>query len=281
MTMLKNPGRRLTCSMLLMGLLGPAFSADVKETLPLGQLSGTYGNGIDTFTFQADGRFTWVSVSPSTGSDPQVGVKAAGRASSDAKSIFLVLDKDSFTTLDGGPVPFETKGMDFLLKLHPVEASNQLFLLREDEINSIVNLVNRSSRRQPVDASPYLRRLAPGGMADRTLKVAPAGLVPAAFAGRILKAPLQGKLLTIGKVVEKQVNTGERAGPAGRRTQYAAPVTIDLGSSQGVFRDMRLYVGSARYEVEVSSVQADTCKAVIVWFETAPQVGDRVSSAID
>lgn len=100
------------------------------------------------------------------------------------------------------------------------------------------------------------------------------------FASRILPAPLQGKVFSVGEISSELVNTADPMRSSVWRTQYRSRLVVDLGSAQAVFEGMWLYVGESRRRCTVQRVMADRCEIQFEWFEGLPEpkVGDPVFS---
>lgn len=275
-----TPNRRLTCLALLLGAQGAAFfstHAMAHDFRDLGELSGEYRDGRQSVRLRPDGRFTWEATYLPAGTDAGVNVTASGTARLNADGLSVAVDERSLAAAHGGPVPTAAKAL-LPIQLYPVKVANLAVLLDENAINDVANRVNAFGESQ-VDVAPYLHRMPPGAKEEGPLYVKPTLLIPKAFAHRLLAAPLNGKVVKIEDIAEKQINVAGWMQPPVWRTQYSARLVIDLGSSSGVFQGMRLYVGSMRQAALVQRVLADQCEAQMVWLDAAPSVGSSATSA--
>src|SRR5438445_4244059 len=106
--------RRLTCLMLLLCLLEPAFfsaHAMASEMSTLKQLSGEDRDDRQKVMLCADGRFTWEAIYVPSGTDTGMGVTASGKARLDAGSISMAIDERSLVTALGGLAPSGAKAL--------------------------------------------------------------------------------------------------------------------------------------------------------------------------
>ena len=271
----KSHARR---TVLLLGAGLPFFRlsrATEDSPVTLDQLAGEYTAGSSLkarLIVRADGRFDWKTDYVMTGSDMVGRVSASGR---------LVPDGGAFAAhLDSTAVAYPP-GL-FPPRLHAVRTSKFIVLLGDETVNGIINAINGRGWRTG-DVSGMLHRLLPGATDGDAKNIDRALLIPKTFSNRILAAPLRGKVLGVEEVSAGKINVAQPMMPPVLRMSHASRLTVDLGSRQGVFEDMTLYVAgeSRRRMGTVKRVMADRCEIDFEWYEEdpPPQVGDSVFSS--
>jgi hypothetical protein len=223
----------------------------------------------------------WSTSHFSMGGDVGIPVTATGSIQRDGKWFLLKLDPDSFMTNGKKGVSSDSSPATSQ-RLYPVAAGGQTFLLDHQSFVGIVNHANQFYPPDPIDAKCYLHRTK-GSDAPMDPLILPAeALLPPEYRKLLLQAPLHGEVLKVGSLSSAEINTGGWMRPPAIKTQYSAKLTINLGSADGVFVGMRLYVAPRWFHAGVESVSRNQSVATIHWIGdalSAEMSGMSVSSA--
>ena len=268
----KSSTRRVICKLLLLGVSLPFFrlsqAMDDDLIVTLDELAGEYKTSVSTegrLIVHADGRFDWRDEYFRPRTDVGMGATASGR---------LVPDAGAFAVHYDSAVPKEA----FPPRLYAVRTSKFIVLLSTP--NGIINMIN-AGWRGTEDVSRYFHRLLPGATDGDTKNIDRMLLVPKQFANRIQPVPLQGKVLNVGEISVANTNISPPMKAPVWRVMHLSRLMVDLGSEQGVFEGMELYVGETwrRTAGTVKRVMADRCEMHFEWADGwPPKVGDPVSS---
>ncbi|MCL2635500.1 MAG: hypothetical protein FWD50_02570 [Betaproteobacteria bacterium] len=239
-----------------------------------GEYNGGRGPGLTArLIVRADGRFDWKRAYFYPGSDAGIPFAASGRLVPDGAGAFAVhLDPD--THYPPGSLP---------PRLHAVRTSKFIVLLADGSVNAIINMINGGGQLpRTTNLSGFLHRLLPGATERDAKSINRMLLVPKRFANRILPAPLQGKVLSVEEISVTKTNISEPMMEPVWQMVHLSRLMVDLGSQQGVFEGMELYVGESQRRMEgtVKRVMADRCEMHFEWADGygPPKVGDPVSS---
>lgn len=151
------------------------------------------------------------------------------------------------------------------VRVHPVAYQGRRFLFAERDLDSLVNDLNAYGI---VNADLFLH----GGPArdpardGHFIRIGPDIRLPAPYAARILQAPVRGRIVRVGPVQTRQARTCRWMGPCQQIDEHTARLTIDLGTSDGVFPGMVLYPASgAARRLIVEQVLPHSAEASATW----------------
>ncbi len=298
-------------AVILMGLpilAGCAGSNTAATDQGLSDWAGVYHRHLDVLRIDANGHFKWEVWDAPGDSGTLSRVYGAGKASYVDGEIVLRFDTVTDTAEDG-----KAACSDQSYRYAAIAVDNHRLLLDDTALLLYVNQVNdyapcatnvweflhrvdgiknegKTSTGQPFPLSDLRDRLIPKNReTDPAIEqtVPLCDHLPSKYASRILKHPLEGEVMQVSPITRETFNLSHPPMPPRHKTRSSVQVTINLGSRQGTFVGMLLYIGDRRIGAEIERSEADFSIASIKWWEDesswgghkGPIVGTKVSSS--
>jgi hypothetical protein len=259
------------------GLTQPAAS------MPLHELAGTYeGCRGERIVLDPSGTIQWQSIHFPGGTDMAKDVRGSGTIEADGDWLRLTLDPGSLKTTYDEPVAAGDYQLALARRFYPVRIHGRTFMLDENDLVGLVNAGNRFFPPVAENTACFTQQPIAAGSAGSSPNVMPVEtLLPTEYRQLLQARPLAGKVMQVGPVSKREVNVAGWMRPADMREESSASITVDLGTSSGVFRGMRLFLGSpVENEIIVEAVEADRSYGTARWVSAGrPSAGMPISSA--
>ena len=269
--------RRLAVGCVL--VLAPATHYALALAPGTGEWAGAYEGPWYTLTIGRDGRFEWQGRHAFGGGDATTVVRGRGTATRQGSTLRLAFDPASFVDangqrrLDGFERPSSWS-------FDVATVAGTRYLLDERDAASIVNGFNGygTTSRNAGELVRQTSGVATGGDPGKAVDVV--AMLPARWRERLLRLPVQGKVISVGPIGQTQLLAGACMQPATPAVQQFARVTFDVGRAQRIFLGMDLHIRPSGWTVVVDQLQDHRSEAIVRWIGgEAPAVGQRVSSA--